>query len=65
MADKADWKQHAADLENELAEMIRIKDDWVERCNRLREAMRLMYAHYHAGKGAELVAVYERTVRNA
>ena len=30
---------------------------------RLREAMRLMYAHYHADNGAELVATYEKMVR--
>ena len=30
---------------------------------RLREALRLMYAHYHADSGSELVATYEKAVR--
>lgn len=37
--------------------------DAADEIHRLRDAMRLMYAHYHADNGAELVAVYEKAVR--
>lgn len=32
---------------------------------RLRETMRLMYAHYHNDDGPALVAVYEKEMRNS
>lgn len=40
---------------------MRSPNDEIER---LREAMRLMYAHYHADNGAELVATYEKAMRD-
>jgi hypothetical protein len=42
---------------------ISLLGEAADEIERLRETMRLMYAHYHAGDGAEFVAVYERTVR--
>lgn len=42
---------------------VGLMDKAADEIERLREAMRLMYAHYHADNGSELVATYEKAVR--
>lgn len=45
------------------ADLASLMLDAASEIERLREAMRLMYAHYHNDNGSELVAVYEKVVR--